>query len=313
LRRHRARLRRANFRAFFNKAAFLKPRTSFIVAWTALAVGALGLAPLAKKMALDAGAATWPVAFMTAVVSALLVLAWLAVKGRFSSLGAMTHRQRLAVLAVGALGSGLVPLLGIYAMTVTTASNRALFQSAYPAATALAAALLLGERLRALSYVLIGLVCIGLAMVNLEANGNLRLGWPFWMLLGTLPLIGLSDVIAKRSLDDQPPEIVAVGRALGGALILAVCLPWFGAGLVEGLAVSWSWMLLAGACMAAFAVGLYKVFDLTEASIAASLVAMAPLLTLLLEALALGVSMSAVQVAGFALVLGAVIALARRA
>ena len=65
--------------------------------------------------------------------------------------------------------------------------------------------------------------------------------------------------------------------------------------------------------MAAFAVGLYKVFDLTEASIAASLVAMAPLLTLLLEALALGVSMSAVQVAGFALVLGAVIALARRA
>jgi drug/metabolite transporter (DMT)-like permease len=311
--RQRARRRRARFSKYSDRAAFLKPRTLSIITWTALAVGALGLAPLAKKMALDSGASTWPVAFMTAAVSAVLVLAWLAVKGRFAALGAMSNRQRLAVLTVGALGSGLVPLLGIYAMTVTTASNRALFQSAYPAATAVAARLLLGERFRPLTYGLIVLVCVGLAMVNLEANGNLRLGWPFWMLLGTLPLIGLSDVIAKRSLDDQPPEIVAVGRALGGSLILAVCLPWYTAALAESLSVSWTWMIAAGTCMAVFAVALYKVFDLTEAAIAASLVAMSPLLTLLLEALFLDVSLGPVQGLGFALVLAAVVALARRA
>ena len=250
---------------------------------------------------------------MTAVVSAALVLAWLAARDRIRALGEMSNRQRLAVLTVGALGSGLVPLLGIYAMTVTTASNRALFQSAYPAATALAAAALLGERLRPLSYGLIALVCMGLAMVNLEANGDLRLGWPFWMLLGTLPLIGLSDVIAKKSLANQSPEIIAVGRALGGSLVLALCLPWFIPELAAGIEVAWPWMLAAGACMGVFAVALYEVFDLTEASIAASLVAMAPLLTLAVEASVLGVSMSVKQGVGFALVLLAVVALARRA
>lgn len=284
-----------------------------LLAWTTLAVGALGAAPLAKKMALSAGASIWPVAFTTALVSTAVVLAWLISRGQFVSIGRMNGRQRLAVLTVGALGSGLVPLLGIYAMTVTTASNRALFQSAYPAATAVAAGLLLSERLRAVTYGLIVLVCVGLTLVNLESTQGLRLGWPFWMLFATLPLIGLSDVIAKKSLDDQSPEIVAAGRALGGSLILALCLPWFLPELAEGVRMAWPWMLLAGVCMGVFAVALYKVFDLTAAAIAASLVAMSPLLTLLAEASLLGVSLTLLQGTGFALVLLAVIALARRA
>jgi drug/metabolite transporter (DMT)-like permease len=284
-----------------------------VLAWTALAVGALGLAPLWKKMALEAGAGVWPVAFVSALVSALLVVSWLLHRGGAGVVLAMDRRQRLAVLAVGALGSGLVPAMGILAMTATTASNRALFQSAYPAATALAAHLLLGERLRRSTYLLIALVCGGLVMVNLESNASLSLGWPFWLLLSTLPLIGLSDVIAKRSLIDQPPEVVAAGRVLGGTLVLALLLPWFLSPLVEGVATAWAWMLAAGACMGLFAVALYHVFDRTETGIAASLVAMAPLLTLAVESVVIGVAMTALQAAGFAVVLGAIVALARRA
>jgi drug/metabolite transporter (DMT)-like permease len=198
-------------------------------------------------------------------------------------------------------------------MTATSASNRALFQSAYPAATALAASLLLGERLRPTTYVLIALVCIGLVLVNVESSAGLALGWPFWLLLATLPLIGLSDVIAKRSLADVSPEVVAVGRALGGTSILALALPWFLPELAESVARAWPWLLAAGACMGVFAVALYHVFDRTEASIGASLVAMAPLLTLALEAAFLGVTMAALQWMGFALVLVAIVALARRA
>lgn len=284
-----------------------------MLAWTALAVGALGLAPLFKKMALEAGAGVWPVAFFSALVSALLVVSWLLYRSGGAVVLAMDRRQRLAVLAVGALGSGLVPAMGILAMTATTASNRALFQSAYPAATALAAHLLLGERLKRSTYLLIGLVCGGLVMVNLEASASLSLGWTFWLLLSTLPLIGLSDVIAKRSLVDQPPEVVAAGRVLGGTLILALLLPWFLTPLIEDVATAWAWMLAAGTCMGLFAVALYHVFDRTETGIAASLVAMAPLLTLAAESTAIGVAMSWFQAAGFAVVLTAIVALARRA
>jgi hypothetical protein len=60
-------------------------------------------------------------------------------------------------------------------------------------------------------------------------------------------------------------------------------------------------------------VALYHVFDRTETGIAASLVAMAPLLTLAVESVVIGVAMTAFQAAGFAVVLGAIVALARRA
>ncbi|NBB92946.1 MAG: EamA family transporter, partial [Gammaproteobacteria bacterium] len=262
---------------------------------------------------LTGGVATLPVAFVTALVSAVLAGGWLIARRKGATLRAMNRRQSMSVLLVGALGSGLVPLLGILAMTVTTASNRALFQSAYPAATAVAARLLLGERFRALTYGLIAVVCAGLVLVNLESSSDIRLGWPFWLLSATLPLIGLSDVIAKRSLEDISPEVVAVGRALGGTLILALALPWFLPELLEGVVRAWPWLLAAGTCMGVFAVALYQVFDHTEASIAASLIALAPLLTLALEALTLGVELSALQWAGFVLVLAAILALARRA
>lgn len=286
---------------------------TLLPACTALAVGALALAPLAKKMALNAGALTLPVAFVTALVASGVTCTWLLVRGKMRAARNMNPRQIVAVLFVGALGSGVVPLLGVLAMTETTASNRALFQSAYPAATALAARLLLGERLRAVTYGLIVLVCGGLVVVNLDSNSGFSLSWPFWLLLATLPLIGLSDVIAKRSLTDQSPEIVSVGRALGGAIVLATALPWFVSETREAVSAAWPWLLAAGGCMGIFAVALYHVFDRTEASIAASLVAMAPLLTLALEVVLLGVTMAHFQWVGFALVLTAIVLLARRA
>ena len=281
--------------------------------WTLVAVLALGFSPLAMKMALSVGGSSLQVALVTAVVAALVVCAWLLVRDKARRLPRMGTRQRMALLLVGALGSGLVPLFGILAMTETSASNRALFQSAYPAATALAARFLLGERLGGFSYVLIALVCIGLALMNIESGPGLSLlGWPFWLLLATLPLIGLADVIAKKSLVDQPPEVVAAGRAVGGVLILALALPWALSGLAATLLAAWHWLLLGGLCMGIFAVALYQVLDRTEASLAASLMGLAPLLTLAAEAGLLGISLHPWQWAGFALVLVALLWLSRR-
>jgi drug/metabolite transporter (DMT)-like permease len=283
-------------------------------AWLLVAVLALATAPLAHKMALGAGASALLVASSSALITAAAVVGWLVARGRIGQLRSMRVGQALWLLLIGVLGSGLVSLFGILAMTETSASNRALFQSAYPAATALAARMLLGERLNARVYTWIGLVCIGLLLVNLERNGGLSLtGWPFWLLLSTLPMIGLADVIAKRSLDDQQPEVVAAGRAVGGALILVVALPWIVADAGDALARVWHWLLLSGLCMAAFTVALYQVFNRTFATVAAGLIALAPLLTLVGEIALVGLSLQPVQWIGFALVLLAVIGLSRRA
>jgi probable blue pigment (indigoidine) exporter len=242
------------------------------------------------------------------------VLAWAALRGQANGLFKLGGRQRLAVLSVGALGSGLVPLLAVLAMTETSASNRALFQSAYPAATAIAARLLLGERLPATAYAWIAAICSGLALVNVDFQSTrLGIGWPFWALFATLPLIGLADVIAKRSLATLSPEVVAAGRAIGGAALLLFTLPLFGSGGLRSLAAALPWVVLAGICMAGFAVGLYQLFDRTRASIAASLIALAPLVTLAAELALLDAALRPVQALGFAIVLAAVLVLARRA
>ena len=282
--------------------------------WTLAAVIALGFSPLAMKMALSAGGSSLQVALVTALVAAVVVGGWLLVRDKWHRLQEIPARQRMALLLVGALGSGLVPLFGILAMTETSASNRALFQSAYPAATALAARFMLGERLGTFSYLSIAGVCAGLALMNIESGpGPSLLGWPFWVLLATLPLIGLADVLAKKNLHDQPPEVVAAGRALGGVLILALALPWALPDLGATLLTAWHWLLLGGICMGVFAVALYQVFDRTEASLAASLMALAPVLTLAAEAGLLGISLHPWQWAGFTLVLAALLWLGRRA
>lgn len=63
--------------------------------------------------------------------------------------------------------------------------------------------------------------------------------------------------------------------------------------------------------MVAFTVALYQVFDRTFATIAASLIALAPLLTLGGELALLGLTLSWFQWLGFAVVLLSVIGLSR--
>ena len=284
--------------------------------WLAIAVLALGAAPLVKKLALDAGAGPSTVALSTAIIAAGVVFAWLLLRGQGGELRQLSRGEWLAILLVGAMGSGLVPLFGILALTETTASNRALFQSAYPVATALAARWLLAERLSLAAYGWIVLVCTGLVLMNVDpgrGNGISLTGWPFWLLLATLPLIGLSDVIAKRSLKQATPEVVAAGRTLGGLLILLVLLPRVLPGLAELSLLAGLWIVLSGISMGLFAVSLYQVFQRAFAAIAASLIALAPLLTLLAETTFLGLRLEALQWLGFVVVLVSVVGLARRA
>ncbi len=282
-------------------------------AWVALAVGGLGLAPLAQKAALESSAAPLPLAASAATVAAVLVLLWRGFRGGLRGLGRLTRRQHAALWSVGALGSALVPLLAVLAMIETSASTRAVFQSAYPAATAVATRFLLGERLSRAGYAWIVAICAGLLAVNVDPGSlKFQLGTPFWLLLATLPAIGLADVIAKRSLHDLSPDTVAVGRAVGGAvLLLSIALPVLDAAAWRSLIPTFPWVVLAGVCMGLFAIGLYHVFDRTAAAIGASLIALAPLVTVFAELFVLDAVPAPAQWLGFGLVMGAVIGLIR--
>jgi drug/metabolite transporter (DMT)-like permease len=220
-------------------------------------------------------------------------------------------RAWLHVALVGAMGSGAVVLLAVYAMTETTATNRSLFQSMYPVATAIAARLLLGERLRPSVYGIIAFMCIGLFLMNTGPRGP-SIGLAFWLLAATLPLIGLADVYAKRTLEDAHPGFVVTGRFLFGMLVLLAGVPFTTQSEWIAAAGQWPWLVAAGAATAAGVLGLYRTMDRAGASLAASFVALAPVITALGERIVLSQAFSAVQLAGLAVVVTGAVLLARR-
>ena len=282
-----------------------------LAASVGVAVAGIGLAPLFKKAALSSGAAPLPLALATTTIGALIATVYVLARDGTSGIARLDRATWLRLAVVGALGSGAVSLLGIVAMTQTTATNRSLFQSMYPVATALAARLLLGERLSISGYALMGAMVIGLFLMN-AGSGTLELGRSFWLLAATLPLIGLADVAAKRSLSTANPRLVASVRLALGSLFLLLVLPWTARG---------QWMLLwdlsgyvaaAGACLAGGLIYLYRAMDLTKASLVAAFVALAPVATASAEWVWLGQSFSSTQLIGLFIVVGGAALLGRQ-
>lgn len=283
-----------------------------MVAAVSLAAGCLGLAPLAKKAALAQGADPLALSVASTMTAAAIAVLPLLRPSRLPVVRATPASVWRGVFLVGAIGSGVVVLLGVVAMTETTATNRSVFQSMYPVATALCARLMLGESLRPGSYGLIALMSTGLVLMNSGPQG-LVTGRAFWLLSATLPLIGIADVLAKRALEDADPRMLATGRLVFGALVLLGIAPWLEAREWRSLTGPWLWVGGAGAMMAAGMLGLYSAMARTEVSIAAAFMALAPVVTMAAEWLLLGTRFDPMQIGGLLIVAGGAVLLARRA
>jgi drug/metabolite transporter (DMT)-like permease len=247
----------------------------------------------------------------TTAVAATIALTPLVAAGPGGPLAGRRRSTWRHVFLVGAMGSGAVVLLSVLAMTETTATNRSLFQSMYPVATAVAARFLLTERLSAVAWLIIAVMSGGLFMMN-TGPGGIVIGWPFWALAATLPLIGLADVYAKRTLRDADPRFVAAGRLAFGTVVLLAVVPWTAPEQWAALAPVWWWVLGAGLAMAGGVLGLYRAMQTAGASVAAAFVGLAPVLTAATEWLILDASFTLLQLAGLALVVGGAAALAFR-
>jgi drug/metabolite transporter (DMT)-like permease len=275
---------------------------------TAATVTAFGLAPLLKRMALVDGVGQWTVALFTAVFAGLVSVVALALHRPRALPSLLSPRYRYRLLLLGVVASGIVTLLVVQALTVTTATNRSLFQSAYPAATLVFAHLLLGERLRVGQYLAIVAMMVGLLFMN-GSTDDLRIGTGFWLLLATLPLIGLSDVYGKRWSGELSPAVLAAGRNLYGALFVLGITPSLGISLPGELG-NWLVLAAAGTLQGTGVWTLYRALEATKATLVATMVAASPLLTLIAEHLLLGVELDALQWSGFVVVLTAAIWLA---
>ena len=223
--------------------------------------------------------------------------------------GAAGDTNLMPLLVIGIVATGIVTLLAAAALSTTTATNRSLFLAAYPAATLLFAHLLLGERLRPAQYIAIGLLLVGLVVMN-DSSGGFHFSQGFWLLLATLPLIGLTDVYSKRLTDQVPPLVLAAGRNFYGAVFIALVALFVDLGnqlsFVQAVA-----LLAAGGCQGVAVWTLFRAFERSKASLVSSLVAASPIVTLILEVTLLELSLTSVQWLAMLIVIVAAVWLAQ--
>jgi drug/metabolite transporter (DMT)-like permease len=271
---------------------------------------ALGVVHLVEKLAIQQGVPAAPFALgQTAVAFLVLWPIWLW-KRRERNLTLVRSGRLRSLALIGVLASGVVVLLGITALGYTSATHKGVIQATYPVGTMLFAWLLLRERITVSGYVAAAVIVAGLVLMTSRGfRGAPNMG--DWILIATVPVMGFADAYAKKVLADVPPVTVSLGRFLFGTAILVVLTLVTELGPLSALLPVWE-LLLAAGVLTALSMGLfYLAIHRAGPSLAAGLLAAAPVVTVTLETWLLDERFLVVQLLGVGLVLAGVAQLSR--
>jgi len=272
-----------------------------------LSAAAFGAMAVFGKLAFEAGVGVGDLLLLrfgiAAVVLALLA-AWL---GSARSIG---RRAVTAGLLLGGVGYATQAGLFFLALERMDASLLSLLLYTYPALVTLAAIALGRERPTAVKLAAVAVASAGTALV-LAGAGTGALD-PLATALGLGAAVAYTAYIltGDRVVGGVPPLALAALVTAGATVTFAAVALVTGGPALDFGAAGWGWLLAialvstVGAIIAFFA-GLARV----GASTAAILSTLEPPVTVALAALAFGEALTALQLAGGALVLGTVVAL----
>jgi drug/metabolite transporter (DMT)-like permease len=276
-----------------------------------IAIASLGSVHFVEKLAIHQGASPGPFALgQTAVAMLVLAPIWLWRVRHENSKSA--QRAPLVPLAIiGIVASGIVVLLAIMALSYTSATHKGVIQASYPLGTMFFAWVLLRERITAIGYMAAVVIVAGLVLMTSRGFGSApNLG--DWILIATVPLMGFSDAFSKKVLRHVSPLTVSFGRYFFGTAFLAILLSVLDLGDLNDLLPVWQLVLAAG-MMTALAMQLfYWSVDRIGPSIAAGMLAAAPVVTAALEWRWLDESFLQIQLLGMAMVVVGVTTLSRQ-
>jgi len=194
------------------------------------------------------------------------------------------------LIIIGVLASGLSIILSISALKYTTATNKGIMQGLYTAGTMIMAYYFLREKLPKLYFPTFIVMIIGLIM--LTSKGFLEFpNKGDWLLFLTIPIPGICNIVAKKSMKNIKPLTVSFGRYIFGAVFLLVMLPFFGLHNIATLQNGIIWVILS--------------------TMAATMLMIGPAITAISEYLFLDQKFNSLQILGLILVLMAAIVMTR--
>ena len=238
----------------------------------------------------------------------LAAVVLLAVAGATGALRRLTRRATVVGLAMGACGYALQASLYFSALRHLDAALVALILYVYPALVMLVAVLsgregISGRRVAALAVALagIGLVLAGAATGGLDARGAL-------LAFGAALTYTGYIVVGDRFTDEAPPVALAAVVCTGATAALLVVGALRGTIALDVGATAWVWLCAIALVSTVGAVLLFFAgMALVGPSTAAILSILEPVVTVVSAAVMFGETLTAVQIAGGALVLAAVV------
>ncbi len=274
-----------------------------------VALGAIwGASFIFQRVAAPVLGALWT-AEVRVLLAGLALLAWF----RFTGFDPDWRRHWKAYLAIGTVNSALPFAFYGFAAIHAPASVLALLNASAPLFGALSGALLLGERLTAIRTA--GLACgiVGVALVARPDFGaaSPMFAWAVAASLAACLCYGFIGYLMKKLARDAPSRGVAVGSQLGAALVLMPALPF-----VPMIAEPTALVLANAIALALLCSGVaYLLYFRLIADIgmtrALTVTYLVPVFGVLWGWLFLGEAVSAVALAGGALILAGVVFVTR--
>ena len=276
---------------------------------SAVAFGAM--APFGK-LAYDAGATVWTLLSVRFTLAAVLLWVLVAVRGRGASpLRGVSRRDAAIALALGACGYAIQAGCFFSALERIDASLLSLVLYTFPAIVTVAAIALGRERANGRRLAALVLACGGLALIVAGAGTGsfdaLGVSLAFGAAVTYATYVLVSEGVAGRVTPHVLTALVCTGAAASltvGAALSGQLRPG------ELTAAGWGWLVCIAVICTVAAISLFFAgLERVRATTASILSTFEPLVTVLLAFLVFGEMLSAVQLLGGAVLLGAIVVL----
>ncbi len=236
------------------------------------------------------------------LVAMLLIGIVMALRSR-TEIASLSRRTLLKLLTVGVIGGSLPFALYFTGLTSTSAINAGMIQKSLFIWVLLLAAPLLKERLTRMQWIGIAAVFGGNLLVGGFTGFKFNAGE--LMILAATVLWAVENVIAKTALKDVSSTLLAAARMTVGSLVLLpFALSRGGAASIANLnATQWGWTILTSVLLLGYVLTWYAALKRAPATLVATLIVPATLITNALSAIFITRKMPVTQLASGALLL----------
>lgn len=244
-------------------------------------------------------------AFYTMVYCSLFIFPFAAyelIKGsaKLKYLGKMNIL--LPLVSISLISQFFALQLKLYALTFTTAGSVGLLASFSSVTLSIYSVLLLKEKLSKNFFLVLIMMCFGLALFKFTPGAGFSFGLGELLVLVFICLVSLSNSIAKLSMNKKvPPYITSFCRAFFATPLLGFIVVLTGNFSIDHLFSFWP--IFAGFIFAVRIVTLYSGMNLTRLSNVAVFNVFVPLVTFAYAYLFLGEKLHVIQIIGALIVL----------